>query len=165
MRRLLSNPRVRLHFKQATKFAISGLLGATMEFSILAVLVGYLDITPFIAYIFSAGIPGIFVFFFNKYVTFGSHEDRTKDQTIRFLMVYSVAFLLNYGFSALFYALGYYFFLDYVFPGFTLEHDYIAYGAKALSIGVTAFWNYIFSHLFIFRKKPVPLEAEAAGFI
>jgi|GEM_PF-914903 putative flippase GtrA len=160
-----NDPKVRLHFRQGSRFAISGVLGATMEFSILGVLIGHYHISPFISYIFSAGIPAVFVFCFNKYITFHSIGDKTTDQTVRFLMVYSVALLLNYALSALFFTIGSHYFLDYVIAGFQLKHDYIAYGAKALAIGVTAVWNYIFSHYFIFRKTEVPVEAEMAGFI
>ncbi|MFA5800347.1 MAG: GtrA family protein [Candidatus Peribacteraceae bacterium] len=165
MFRLFQDPHLRLHLKQGSKFIVCGLLGAAMEFSILAVLVGRLNITPFIAYIFSAGIPAVFVFFFNRYVTFRSTGDRMADQTGRFIAVYATAFVLNYALSATFYTVGSHYLLGATYAGYTFQHDHIAYGAKVVAIGITAIWNYFFSHYFIFRRKVVPVEAEVAGFI
>ena len=136
-----------------------------MEFTILAVLVGHYQISPFIAYLFSAGIPAVFVFFFNKYVTFGSVGEKTKDQTMRFIAVYAAAFVLNYALSSTLYTAGSHFLLGVTYLGYAFQHDHVAYGSKAIAIGITAIWNYFFSHYFIFRKTAVPEGADAAGFI
>lgn len=164
MDRLLTNPRFRLHVRQGSRFVLCGLLGAALEFSILAILVGRLHITPFIAYIFSAGIPAVFVFFFNRYVTFGSREDVTG-QTARFVTVYGAAFVINYILSSALYASGVYTLLGTPVFGLVLTKKEIAYGAKVIAIGLTAIWNYSFSHFYIFRKTHVPIEAEVAGLI
>jgi putative flippase GtrA len=153
-----------LHLKQGSRFVLSGLLGATIEFSILAFLVGHLHITPFVAYLFSSGIPAVFVFFFNRYVTFGSREE-VSGQTRRFIMVYGAAFLINYFLSSSLYAFGAHLFLGASVQNIVLTKKEIAYGAKVVAIGLTAIWNYSFSHFYIFRKSHVPMTAEVAGLI
>lgn len=154
--------RVRLHASQGMKFITCGLLGAVMEFSILRVLVGHYHITPFIVYIPSALIPATFVFFFNKHVTFRA-VGRTRSQTKRFVMVYVVAFCINYLLSSLFYSFGSTMFIGESYVGILLTNARIAYLAKALAIGITAVFNYCFSHFFIFRKEPaMAIEADIA---
>ncbi len=157
--------RLRRHFKQATKFILCGLIGAAIEFSILYVLVGRMHVSPVIAYIFSGGIPSLFVFFFNRNVTFRVSDQNTRKQSRRFILVYSFTFVLSYVLSSSFYLFG-----AHVVLPLAIAQTYgvskldITYGAKVLAIGVTAVVNYTFSHLFIFKKEPVPMEAELAVF-
>ncbi len=150
----LPHQRARLHTSQAIKFITCGLLGAVMEFSILRVLVGYYQVTPFIAYLPSALIPVTFVFFFNKYVTFRA-VGQTASQTKRFILVYVVAFTINYLLSSALYSVGSQMFSNQILFGMTFTDPRIAYLAKAMAIGITAVFNYCFSHYFIFRKDPV----------
>lgn len=146
-------PAIRLHCSQALRFITCGLLGAGMEFLILRVLVGHYGISPFAAYIPSALIPCIFVFYFNRYVTFRGGTGNTVRQTRRFLLVYSCAFTLNYCLSSLLYAWGVRLCNGAEIGPVVLTIPRIAYGAKALAIGVTAVLNYWLSHSFIFRKE------------
>jgi len=158
----VSTERFRLHASQGMKFITCGLLGAVIEFSILRVLIGSYQITPFIAYIPSALIPATFVFFFNKYVTFRA-VGRTSSQTRRFILVYVVAFCTNYLLSSGLYSVGNTSFADDIVLGVLLTSPRIAYLAKAMAIGITAVSNYFFSHYFIFRQEPeVALEADLA---
>lgn len=158
----ISREHFRLHVSQGMKFITCGLLGAVMEFSILWVLVGHYQITPFLAYLPSALIPVTFVFFFNKYVTFRAHG-RTASQTRRFVVVYVVAFCTNYLLSSTLYSFGDAMFAGQVYMGIELTNPRIAYLAKAMAIGITAVFNYCFSHFFIFRKEPAAaLEADLA---
>ncbi len=160
----LPRERVRLHASQGMKFITCGLLGAVMEFSILRVLVGHYGVTPFIVYLPSALIPVTFVFFFNKHVTFRA-IGRTSSQTKRFVMVYVVAFCTNYFLSSVLYFFGSNMLLGQVVFGIELTDPRIAYGAKAMAIGITAVSNYYFSHHFIFRKEPdQAIRAEMAIF-
>ncbi len=153
-----------LHVSQGAKFITCGLIGAAMEFSILKVLVGHYSVTPFLAYIPSALIPATFVFFFNKHVTFRA-VGQTSAQTKRFVLVYVVSFAVNYLLSSALYSLGSSMFTDHVVIGITLTDSRIAYLAKALAIGITAVFNYCFSHFFIFRQEPMQaLEADMAVF-
>lgn len=157
--------RLRRHFKQATKFILCGLIGASIEFFILYVLVGRLQITPIVAYIFSGGIPSLFVFFFNRNVTFRVSDQNTRKQSQRFILVYSFTFVLSYLLSSSFYLLGAHLVLPLsIAQAYGVSKLDITYGAKVLAIGVTAVVNYTFSHLFIFKKEPVPMEAELAVF-
>ena len=149
----LPHQRVRLHTSQAMKFITCGLLGAVMEFSILRVLIGYYHVTPFIAYLPSALLPVTFVFFFNKYVTFRA-IGQTASQTKRFVLVYVVAFCTNYLLSSVLYSLGSQMVSGSVYVGIELTDPRVAYLAKAMAIGITAVFNYCFSHYFIFRKEP-----------
>ena len=158
----ISPGNVRLHASQGMKFITCGLIGATMEFCILKVLIGYYGLSPFIAYIPSALIPGVFVFFFNKNVTFRA-VGRTSSQTKKFLMVYIVAFCVNYLLSSTFFSFGNSMFAGSLYFGISLTSTRIAYLAKALAIGVTAVCNYVLSHSFIFRAEHVlVLESDSA---
>lgn len=157
--------RLRRHFKQASKFILCGLIGAFIEFSVLYVLVGRMHISPVIAYVFSGGLPSLFVFLFNRHVTFRVSDQNTRKQSKRFILVYSLTFILSYCLSSAFYLLGVHFVLPLpIASTYAVSVLDITYGAKVLAIGVTAVVNYTFSHLFIFKKEPVPLEAELAVF-
>lgn len=160
----ISHDNVRLHASQGMKFILCGLIGAMMEFTILKILVGHFGVSPFIAYIPSAFFPAVFVFFFNKHVTFRS-TGRASRQTKRFLMVYVVAFCANYVLSSFFYSLGRSMLTGQVLAGIELTDPRIAYLAKALAIGITAVFNYILSHSFIFRaEQALVLESDSAIF-
>jgi putative flippase GtrA len=161
MSTFLSNPKISRHIKQIAKFSVSGVLGAVIEFTVIYLLVGRLGWSAYVVYIPSALIPAFFVFFFNKYVTFGATEGDTASQSGRFLMVYASTFCLNYVLSSSFYLAGDRVFLDTVIGGITLSEIHIAYAAKICAIGIVAVVNYILSHTFIFKN--VPVEAEVAG--
>jgi putative flippase GtrA len=146
IKKLLSHPRVRAHAKQGLKFCVCGVLGATLEFSTIALLVHNMQMDPKIAFIPSGLASLVFVFFFNKYITFGSRDKKdTGNQTMRFAMVYGMAFVINYSIASGLYVLG-----SHVFAA--TQEVTVAMGAKALAIGVTAFWNYFFSSTFVFKK-------------
>lgn len=147
------------------KFSVCGLIGAAIEFSILYVLVKRLGVTPVVAYIFSGGIPAVFVFLFNRHVTFRVSDGSSRRQSKRFILIYASTFVLNYCLSSSFYLFG----LHVVLPlpiahieGLTPVS--LAYVAKVLAIGITAIVNYSFSYFFIFRREPVPPEARLAVF-
>ncbi len=147
------------------KFIVCGIMGALMEFLIIYVLVGRLHITPVVSYIFSGGIPAVFVFLFNRHVTFRVGSGNSRAQSRRFILVYTLTFILNYCLSSSLYLVG----LHVILPlpialanGITTLD--ITYMAKVLAIAVTAVVNYTFSHLFIFKKEPVPMEAQLAVF-
>jgi|GEM_PF-148853 len=122
-----------LHAIQASKFILCGFCGAMIDLGSLYLFVEYGSFDPNIAFIPSTMVAAVFVFFFNKYVTFGRHEHSLMHQMWRFIVVYSVAFLLNVFLAIFFHWLGLYYIL-----------------AKALAIGLVAFWNYALSHSFIF---------------
>lgn len=156
---------LRRHLKQGVKFAVCGVIGAAIEFFVLYVLVSRLQITPFVAYIFSGGIPAVFVFLFNRHVTFRVSDGSSRRQSRRFILVYVSTFALNYCLSSSFYLFGMHVVLPLsVVQTYALTSLRIAYGAKVLAIGITAIVNYSFSHLFIFRREPVPPEAQLAVF-
>lgn len=152
MKRLLKHPKVRKHLRQGLKFCIAGGVGAAIEFSIISLLVKVYGVEAHIAYIPSGLTTLVFVFFFNKYITFGDRDgSRSGSQTMRFAIVYGMAFVINYTLASGLNLLG---------EKYVPASEYvIALGAKAIAIGVTAFWNYFFSSAFIFKK---PVEAEFA---
>ncbi|MDD5055192.1 MAG: GtrA family protein [Candidatus Peribacteraceae bacterium] len=158
---IFSNPKLNQHLKQVAKFSVSGVLGAIIEFSVIYVLIGRLGWSAYVVYIPSALIPAFFVFFFNKYVTFGASEGKTASQSGRFLLVYASTFCLNYLLSSSFYLAGDRLILDSVIGGIAITEVHIAYGAKFCAIGIVAVVNYVLSHTFIFKNTPV--EAEVAG--
>ena len=153
MKRLLSNPRVRRHLKQGGAFILCGVLGVILEFTTLRILVGYYDITPFIAYAPSKILPILFVFFFNKYVTFRAASGDSKQHLRRFILVYSVAFVLGYALASGFYAIGLHFFHGLTVSSIDVTDDRIAYLANASAIALMAAVNYVLSQKFIFRKE------------
>lgn len=164
MSAVLHNPRLRLHIQQASKFIFCGLTGAAIEFSILKVIVGHYGVSPFVAFVPSSLIPATFVFFFNKYVTFRVGGETTSRQTKRFITVYATALVINYMLSSSFYALGMKTIFGGAALGIELNRVRVAYIAKAVAIGITAIYNYCFSHWFIFKKEEVPAEVEGAVF-
>lgn len=163
MKRILHHPRARRHINQASKFIVCGLTGAMFEFSIIYLLVEHVKMDPRVAYLPSGLITIVFVFFFNKYVTFGNRDGDHLAQTMRFAMVYAAAFVLNYLIASGAYSVGLLFLRGQraVSPAF---YDsgirLLPYGAKAFAIGITAVWNYCFSHAFIFKsRKQAPIAA------
>ncbi len=158
---ILKNPQLNQHAKQVLKFCVSGGLGAVIEFTVIHYLVGHLHWSAYVVYIPSALLPSIFVFFFNKYVTFGAMDGNTAAQTKRFLIVYTSTFCLNYVLSSLLYLVGDHFLLGITISGFTFTDVRVAYAAKICAIGFIAIVNYTLSHTFIFKN--VPVEAEVAG--
>jgi putative flippase GtrA len=155
MKHLVSHPKVRKHFKQGLKFCIAGAIGATIEFSVISVLVQQYNVPAQIAFLPSGLASLVFVFFFNKYITFGNREKKAAKQSLKFIIVYSMAFVINYSLAS-----GLYFVGKQTLP---LSELNIALLAKAVAIGITAFWNYFFSSGFIFKQsKPTRSEAEFA---
>jgi len=122
-----------VHATQIVKFCISGICGTLIDLGVLIALVRATSMSPDLAFIPSTLAAATFVFLFNKFITFGRHEHSTLTQVWRFAIVYVAAILLNVGLAIGLYRLG----VHYVL-------------AKALAIGVVAFWNYILSHFFIF---------------
>ena len=120
---------------QGMKFIVAGLSGASIDFGVSGFLVEVFGVHPSVAYIPSGLAAVTFVFIFNKFVTFRSHG-HAADQTLRFIVVYSIAFALNYLVALGLFWLGIHYML-----------------AKAIAIGLIAFLNYVLSHGFIFRKS------------
>lgn len=162
MKRILRHPRVKRHARQLSRFIVCGLTGAAIEFSIIFVLVEHVHLDPRVAYIPSGMLTIIFVFFFNKYVTFGNREKDHLGQTMRFIMVYSAAFALNYTIATGAYSFGLFALRGYRGSSpelFAIGMRLLPYLAKAFAIGITAVWNYCFSHAFVFKARklaPVP---------
>ncbi len=117
------------------KFIVCGLTGFIIETSILTLLVELTHLDPRIAKLPAGLVSVTFVYFFNKYVTFGNKE-RSASQTARFVMVYTSAFALNYLVFALLVHVG----MQYLM-------------AQVVTVGSIAVLNYILSHGFIFRKE------------
>lgn len=135
MRYLLSHPSVRLHLCQFCKFAVCGLIGASLDLGSLTFLVEVLDMDPRVGFIFSTLLAVIFVFIANKRFTFENRELRYGQQVLKFALVYGVAIMLNLTISYTLLWFGMYYLL-----------------AKICAIGFGAFWNYTLSHSFVFRK-------------
>lgn len=153
IKRILRHPTVRKHARQGAGFIAAGCLGASIDFSVLALQVEYFGIDPHIAFIPSGLAAVTIVFFFNKYVTFKSREGHAR-QGMRFAIVYSLAFGLNYAIASGLYSVS-----IHLLPAGTLLADKAYLAAKAIAIACVAFFNYYCSHAFIFKPRhPVPLE-------
>ena len=139
IRRIIHHPAFKTHLRQGIRFVISGLSGAAIELGTTALLVEFAGFPPPLAY-FPAGLLSVtFVFFFNRTITFRAGDPRhLKKQTMRFVLVYSLAFAANYLFTVGLYSLG----VQYLL-------------AKVIAIGVIAIINYFLSHGFIFKKETV----------
>ena len=144
IKRLIRHPAFKTHLYQGISFAVSGLLGAGIELGSLALLVEVMHMMPPVAYIVAGLLSVTFVFSFNRTITFkgrGSHD--LRQQTLRFMLVYSIAFASNYFLTLTLYWFG----IQYLL-------------AKVIAIGVIACINYVLSHGFIFRS-PVKVEQTA----
>jgi len=117
------------------RFAVCGGIGASIDFSILFLLVQILGVTPYIGYIGSTSLALIVVFFSNKYFTFNNHEKRHGQQFLKFLLVYGIGFTCNVGIASFLFWSGIHYMLS-----------------KAFAIAIVAFWNYSLSHGFVFKR-------------
>lgn len=135
MKNFLSDSTVRKHMMQGFKFAVCGLTGFFIELGLLTFLVEYAHTAPALAALPSGVASVTFVFFFNKYITFRNKE-RSRAQTLRFILVYSCAFGGSY----------------ILYVGLLWLH--VQYQlAKVLVVGTVAVINYCLSHGFIFKEK------------
>lgn len=121
---------------QIAKFVLSGGFGATIDLTSQWFFVDHLGINAFAGFVVSASMGALFVFVFNKFITFRSHSEPVAKQLTKFAAVYVPAIGLNFLLSSGFYWLG-------------LPHKL----AKAFAIGIGAVINYVFSAAFIFKKK------------
>lgn len=128
-------PRTTAHVEKGVKFAMSGGLGAIIDFSGLFVLQNVFDVDARFAVVLSTLPAIVVVFLMNKYFTFRDTRRNHGTQATKFLLVYGAAFLWNSGLSLLFLALG--------LP---------APIAKACAILCVALWNYILLNSFVFRR-------------
>lgn len=114
---------------------VCGGLGASVDFSLLFLLVQLLGVSPYIGYIGSTSVALVVVFFMNKYFTFRNHE-HGREQFVKFLLVYGVGFLFNVGIAS--------------FLFWSSLHYMLA---KVCAIALVAFWNYALSHGFVFKRR------------
>lgn len=126
---------------QVARFIVTGGTGAFIEFLTLGFLVEVLEINRATAGTVSLVPSVIYVFLMNKYFTFRNRERKHGSQLLKFALVYGLAIVFN---IALYNVL---IWLGMLYPI-----------AKAFAIGIVAFWNYLLSHGFIFRR--VAVEAE-----
>lgn len=139
VRTLFTLQRLKRHFSQGAKFILCGVTGLLTEvFFLLPFLIERLQLSEEFAGFLSGLVMVVFVFFFNKYVTFQNREKRFGSQTLKFVLVYSIAFLFN----NIIYIIG--------LNIFGHEHYQLA---KIVAIGIVAVWNYSCSHLFVFRRR------------
>lgn len=135
IKRILRHPHVKQHLSQGFKFGICGLTGFALELGTLTLLVEVFGMSKIIAKIPAMLLSVTFVFFFNKFITF-KNKERSAAQTMRFVVVYTFAAMLNYICYALLVSLG-------------VQYQL----ASAIVVGVIAVLNYVLSHGFIFRKQ------------
>jgi putative flippase GtrA len=124
-----------------------------IEFTVLRILVGYYNVTPFIAYAPAKILPVLFVFFFNKYVTFRAAAGDGKQHAKRFILVYSFGFCASYLLASSFYFIGMHTIVGFSAYGLTLTDDRTAYVANLGAIALMSILNYCLSQKFIFRSE------------
>ena len=135
MKRFFESPAARLHFLQVSKFVIVGSLGACIDIGTVAFLTRTYHVHPLIAGTISTFLSVTAVYFLNRYFTFKAHE-AVKGQLAKFVLVYGASIVLNIALYSAF-----------VWLGLVPEI------AKAVAIIIGAFWNYLFSHFFVFKKS------------
>ncbi len=146
MPRLLHHPTVRKHASQLWKFILGGGIGTILDLITVSILIREFQVSPYIAYIPSTIVGATFVFFVNKFFTFKNRGKSTRDQAMKFALVYGTAFCLN-----LVLAWGLlWVFTNYLFPA-TMAY-LAAMLARVMAIGLIAIWNYSLSHGFIFKE-------------
>lgn len=129
---------------QIVRFILTGGTGAGIEFLTLALLVEVFHVDRAIAGTVSLIPSVIYVFLMNKYFTFKNLEKKHGSQVLKFLIVYGLAIVFN---------ITLYNVLIWLHVFYPL--------AKAVAIGIVAFWNYILSQGFIFRRTVVGDEDVA----
>lgn len=127
------------------RFAVCGGLGAVIDFSTLHALVAYARWSEEYALIVSTGLAMIFVFFSNRFFTFGVRGSGASGQAAKFFLVYMVAAGMNYTLS-----------LGLVYAGMF----YLL--AKGIAIGTIMFFNFFMLRGFVFKKALMTDEVIAA---
>ncbi len=141
VKQLFTLQRLQRHLPQGAKFIVCGVTGLVTEvFFLLPFLIEYIGISEKKAGFLSGFVMLIFVFFFNKYITFKNREQGFGKQTMKFLIVYSFAFIFNYAI--------------YIAGLHILGEDHYQV-SKIIAIGIVAVWNYTCSHLFVFRQRKI----------
>ena len=141
VKNLFTFQRLQRHLPQGAKFIVCGVTGLVTEvFFLLPFLIEYIGLSEKKAGLLSGFFMLIFVFFFNKYITFKNREQGFGRQTMKFLIVYGFAFVFNYAI--------------YIAGLHMLGEDHYQI-SKIIAIGVVAVWNYTCSHLFVFRQGKV----------
>lgn len=128
------------HGNKFLRFAVCGGLGACIDFGTLTLLVHFMKWPEKYALLVSTGLAMIFVFFANRLFTFKA-AGNAGNQAAKFLAVYFLAALLNYGFSMTFIYLG----IHYIV-------------SKAMAISVIMFFNYFSLNGFVFKQKAAVLD-------
>lgn len=133
----IQSPVAREHLRQMLRFGVAGSVGACIDLSTLPLFVEVLGVPEMIAFICSSTLSVMFVFSFNKIVTFRRREvSGTGSQLLKFILVYGFAIALNATISSFFLWLGVHYFLS-----------------KVLAIGIGMVLNYTLSHTFIFAQS------------
>lgn len=126
---------LKTHVRQLVFFGFFGSIGAIIDICSLIFYVEIIQISPRWGFMCSAFTAMIFIFFVNKFITFKNTDTKIIKQSVKFLLVYIPATVLN--------GIGSSFFL---WLGFT----YII--AKIITILCIALLNYTLSHVYIFKK-------------
>ena len=124
----------RRHAPRLVKFALSGVIGACIDFGGLFFLLES-GVDKRYAVVLSSIPAVVVVFLMNKFFTFKAGKGNTGAQLVKFVLVYGAAFAWNAGLSLFFLGIG--------FP---------AFAAKFFAIGCVAVWNYCLLNGFVFRR-------------
>lgn len=140
MQMIFGHPLWLKHGNKFLRFAVCGGLGACIDFGTLTLLVHFMKWPEKYALLVSTGLAMIFVFFANRFFTFKA-AGNAGNQAAKFLAVYFLAALLNYGFSMTFIYLGIHYLVS-----------------KAMAISVIMFFNYFSLNGFVFKQKAEVLD-------
>lgn len=141
----LLKQRLAAHVSRLWKFAVAGGLGAIVDFFFLNGIVWVFHLDPRFANIFSTLIASAVVFLINKFFAFRDRKGKPAGQAARFVIAYTMAYILNVFFTALFITAGIRF-----LPFLSLP--LVSNISKAAAIGMVMFWNYTLLHKFVFRE-------------
>ncbi|MFA4930451.1 MAG: GtrA family protein [Patescibacteria group bacterium] len=130
--------------KEFGKFAVVGVIGTAVDFSIYSVLTRGFDVFYIYATCISVFIAIVNNFIWNKYWTFEKGQSgKTTKESYRFFLVSIVNYFLNIGIT---YAVVTYTHAEVLF------HSSEDYFAKAIAIGIVLFSNYFGNKYWTFKS-------------
>lgn len=145
---------------QFVKFAITGTIGAVIDFGLFFILTRLLHwrtiVLVFGYPVIAANMVSVFVaiiviFLFNKYWTFGDREHSAIRQGIQYFSFNFVTWVLNQLLTS--------YFAFHVVLFARLFGDYRDFAAKVMAIGIIMVVNFLGSKFLIFRKTPTTVAA------
>ncbi len=129
--------------RQFIKFAMVGVVNTTVDFSVYAAGIFWLDLHYLVANVFAFLAAASNSYFLNRRWTFRSQDPRWRRQATKYFMVLAIGFGLNE-------------LLLYLF----VEHGQLGkFMGKAIAVVVVLFWNFGANKLWTFSHRETTLPS------